>query len=344
MKTIQMIQTPAALYAHAIAIEREAIERYREFADRMRDLGNDAVASLFSALARMEAEHLKELERLTSGIALPAIDATEYAWLDAGPPEAMARELVYRMTGPRDALAIALAGEQRAHAFFLRVQRLAREPKLQALAHDMALEESRHVELIGRALARMPETAPDWEALLAKNPVAEQPIERWHADHVYFGRLLDLLETQVEVFHAGGQPDYALMLDILYYLRRFSDTIHHPREDAAFARLAAGNPRIAMLAARLGQEHRVIAHAGERLERALEQAAAGSYIQRQDVEALAAMYLVYYRSHIVREERDILPVAARTLAEEDWAAVEAAALPDSDSRLQQLRLQLTPTG
>jgi hemerythrin-like domain-containing protein len=206
----------------------------------------------------------------------------------------------------------------------------------------MALEESNHVELIERALARIPDAVPDWNAFLAHNAAAEQPIERWHADHVYFRRLLDLLEKQVDVFDAGGQPDYALMLDILFYLRHFSDAVHHPREDAAFARIAARNPGFALPAARLAQEHRVIAHAGERLERALEQAAAGLFIERREVEALAATYLVYYRSHIAREERDILPLAARTLAEDDWVAVEAAALPDAEGRLHELRRQLTP--
>ena len=42
MKTIA---GPAMLYAHAIAIEREAAARYAELAARMRDLGNDAVGA-----------------------------------------------------------------------------------------------------------------------------------------------------------------------------------------------------------------------------------------------------------------------------------------------------------
>ena len=273
---------------------------------------------------------------------LPAIDAAAYAWLDSGPPEAAARELVYRMIGPRDALAIALAGEQRAQAFFLRVQRLARDPALGTLAQEMALEESDHVELIERAIARIPETAPDWDALLAHNAAAEQPIERWHADHIYFRRLLDLLERQVDIFHVGAQPDYALMLDIIFYLRRFSDAIHHPREDAAFARLAALSPEMALPVARLAQEHRVIAHAGERLEHSLEQATGGSFIGRADIEALAATYLVYYRSHIAREEKDILPLAARVLGAQDWSSVEAAVPGGAEERFRGLRLQITP--
>jgi len=151
------------------------------------------------------------------------------------------------------------------------------------------------------------------------------PISAWHTDHVYFTRLLDLLEKQVDVFHAGGQPNYELMLDILYYLRHFSDQAHHPREDVAFACLARRNPGMELQLARLIQEHRVIAHVGERLEKSLEQAVADAFVARADIEALAANYLVYYRNHIAREEKDVLPRAATVLTPEDWEAVAAAA-------------------
>ena len=37
----------------------------------------------------------------------------------------------------------------------------------------------------------------------------------WHADHVNFGRLLKLLERQLDLLHGAGSPDYELMLDIM---------------------------------------------------------------------------------------------------------------------------------
>jgi len=41
------------------------------------------------------------------------------------------------------------------------------------------------------------------------------PVVAWHTEHVYFGKLLDLLEKQVDVFHTGERPNYDLMFDIL---------------------------------------------------------------------------------------------------------------------------------
>ena len=107
------IRTPNELYAHAIAIEREAAETYAELAQHMDDLGNDEVATLFRRLAVFEAEHLQTLEARTAGVALPALKPGEYAWLDAGAPETVARELVYRLLTPRAALELPNPPSQR---------------------------------------------------------------------------------------------------------------------------------------------------------------------------------------------------------------------------------------
>jgi len=112
------IESSAELYAHAIALEREAAERYAQFAQRMKDEGRDDLAALFGTLARQEGEHLETLERRTEGVALPELRGSQYKWLDSGPPESGARELVFRLMTPRQALAIALYAEQRAQAFF----------------------------------------------------------------------------------------------------------------------------------------------------------------------------------------------------------------------------------
>ena len=115
-----------------------------------------------------------------------------------------------------------------------------------------------------------------------------EPIAAWHADHVNFARLLDLLESQLAAFHAGEQPDYVLMRDIIYYLRHYPDRFHHPREDVAFARLVERDPALELQLARRLQEHRVIAAAGEKLLEVLEGAAEGALIERHALEADAA--------------------------------------------------------
>lgn len=150
------VETPAELYAHAIAMEREAAARYAEFAQRMADEGRDELAGLFSQLQRAETEHLLALERRTDGIALPLLDRDRYRWLYTGAPETPARELVFRLMTPRQALAIALHAEQRAHAFFEHVYWVAQDPALRALAREMMAEEREHAALLARALEATP--------------------------------------------------------------------------------------------------------------------------------------------------------------------------------------------
>jgi rubrerythrin len=151
------IESPAELYAHAIAIEHEAAERYSEFAERMDDEGREDLARIFGTLARVEAEHLDELRARTEGITVPEIAAGCYKWLDAGAPETAARELIFRLMTPRQALAIALDAERRAQAFFEHVYWTSSDPALRALAREMAAEEREHVAFVARLLERTPE-------------------------------------------------------------------------------------------------------------------------------------------------------------------------------------------
>lgn len=150
------------------------------------------------------------------------------------------------------------------------------------------------------------------------------PIESWHAEHVEFQRLLEELRRQVDLFHTGERPDYERMLEIIDTLRESGDRSHHPREDVAFARLAKRAPDMALTLARLQQEHRVIAQAGDALRQLLVTALDGAMLPRAQVELAAAMYLVYYGNHIAHEEEHILHRAAESLTPEDWQAVRDA--------------------
>lgn len=158
---MRSIQSAPELYAHAIAIEREAAGRYAEFAERMEDEGREDLARVFGLLARLEAEHLEALQRRTAGIALPGIAEGEHKWLDTAAPETAAREFLYRLMTPRFALAIALRAERHAQAFFEHVFWTSSDPALRALAREMAADEREHAALLGTMLGEMPEPSLD---------------------------------------------------------------------------------------------------------------------------------------------------------------------------------------
>jgi hemerythrin-like domain-containing protein len=174
------------------------------------------------------------------------------------------------------------------------------------------------------------------------------PVATWREEHEYYARLLGLLQKQVDVFHGGGRPNYALMQDILAYLREYSDQFHHPREDVAFERLTSYCPELELIVARLQQEHRVIAHAGATLLAHVNAALEDSILPREQLEAAAATYLIYYQNHIRTEETKILARATQHLTAEDWEAVLAAVpvAPDPlfgvnpQTRFRELRRQI----
>lgn len=156
------------------------------------------------------------------------------------------------------------------------------------------------------------------------------PIEAWRTEHAYFSRLLALLRRELDAFHNGERPNYELMLDIIGYLREYSDELHHPREDVAFARMQPRCPELKLVLARLEQEHRAIARAGEALRKELEAALDGAVLPRDEIEMAAATYLVYYGNHIAKEDEDVLPRAGEVLEPADWAAVRDAVPPRHD--------------
>jgi hemerythrin-like domain-containing protein len=175
------------------------------------------------------------------------------------------------------------------------------------------------------------------------------PVDLWHDEHMDFARLLELVQKELDVFRAGGAPNYALMRDIVQYLRNFPDRYHHPREEIAFRRLALRDEQARPLVERLEQEHRVIATAGDALLKCLDDILGEAWLARSAVEAAAATYLVYYRQHIANEEQDILPLAGKLLNRDDWDAVAAAqpSGPDplfgvtADPRFRELRRQIS---
>jgi rubrerythrin len=160
------IRTLDEFHAHALAIEREAAARYREFAARMADHDKEDLAALFAKLSRMEQEHAQLLEDRMRGTAPAELPAGAYRWLDAGAPETAAHDWIFRLLTPYDALRIALAGEQRARDFFQRVAAETDNAELRAFALEMAEEEVEHAARLERALAHEPDPHIDWEQVL----------------------------------------------------------------------------------------------------------------------------------------------------------------------------------
>ena len=148
------IATVEEFYAHALAIEREASERYAEFAEWFRTR-NTEVAQLCRRLEALERSHFQELAEACSTLELPDIAVSDYRWREIQSPEAPARDIVYGVTSPRQLLEIALGAELGAQAFFIWVARTAPQRPVRELAAVMAAEEGEHVTWVREALEKL---------------------------------------------------------------------------------------------------------------------------------------------------------------------------------------------
>ena len=145
----------------------------------------------------------------------------------------------------------------------------------------------------------------------------------WKRDHANFAVLLDLLERQIDLFHQGESADYELMSDIMFYMTHYSDVVHHPREDLAFARIRERDPAMEAVVNELIGQHAALKQAGEALSGTLGDIVNGSIISRDRLETPARAYLELLRSHIRREESTVLPRVASLLRPRDWSAIDA---------------------
>jgi hemerythrin-like domain-containing protein len=170
----------------------------------------------------------------------------------------------------------------------------------------------------------------------------------WHADHVNFAKLLQLLDDQLALFHEGDTPQYELMLDIMYYMTHYCDVVHHPKEDLLFVELKARDKSIAREIDELIEQHTTLKDVGEKLVHDLDDIVNGSISSREHVEAAARRYVTELRNHMRAEETEILPLAARLLHNKDWAAIDKAIrdVPDplfgsgAEARYDALRRQI----
>lgn len=148
------------VYAHSLAIEREAATRFAELERFLRNAGIDYLADEIEAIAREELEQYEALALGTADRPLPQIAEWEYSPHFLGPQA----DRVSAPKTPRDALALALATERRAQAFYIDVAEHATDDAVCAFAVEMATDEQRHIQRLETLLAREPLPAAADEA------------------------------------------------------------------------------------------------------------------------------------------------------------------------------------
>ncbi|KAB2917371.1 MAG: rubrerythrin [Hyphomicrobiaceae bacterium] len=156
------VSSLADLFAVAFQIEADAVERYEVLAAQMETHNNPDLAAIFRDLARAEAIHRDEIRRLAGDIDVVSRAREVAKWSRGESPEEVDLGAAHYMMTPRHALELALAGEQRALAFFQAAAASASDPQIKRMAEEFVEEEAEHVNLVHRLLAKYPPPSPSW--------------------------------------------------------------------------------------------------------------------------------------------------------------------------------------
>jgi branched-chain amino acid transport system ATP-binding protein len=125
-------------------------------------------------------------------------------------------------------------------------------------------------------------------------------------------------------------PDHNLLGALFAYIERFPERLHHPKEDDfLFAKLRMRAPDAAPLLDALHREHEIGYERFGELKAAYQRFASDP----ATIDAFAervSRYADFHWKHMRREEDEVLPLAAKALAPEDWAEIDAAFESNSD--------------
>jgi len=150
----QNIQSLAEFLAHALELEVESAERYRELADNMQVHNNPEVADLFHKLARYGDEHAAEVQQRAAGLELPYISPWDFKWSCPEAPEAPCMENAHYLMNKCQALELALHNEIRGRDFYAQVAAGSSDPAVRDAAAEMAAEEDTHVTMLRQWVTR----------------------------------------------------------------------------------------------------------------------------------------------------------------------------------------------
>lgn len=142
------ISSLAEFLAHALELEAESAERYRELADNMQVHNNPEVAALFLELAAEGEAHLKQVQQMAAAFELPEIAPWAFKWSCPDGPESLAMDNIRYLMTRRQALLLASHNEVLGRDFYVQVAEHSENPEVAQLARDMAVEEDAHVRML----------------------------------------------------------------------------------------------------------------------------------------------------------------------------------------------------
>ena len=142
-------------------------------------------------------------------------------------------------------------------------------------------------------------------------------------EHANMARLLNILEKQIEIFEATGQPDYTITQDIVLYFLDFPDQCHHPKEDLVAQRLLELAPDRAGQLRGLAEQHEELGVLARKVASVLRRVQDEAELPRAEVIRMVKEFISSQRHHMEMEEAHFLPLAEEVLSDADFLEMDA---------------------
>lgn len=147
-----------------------------------------------------------------------------------------------------------------------------------------------------------------------------------HEEHLTISAMLQTLHVMSKKLKAGASAEhFDLMRAMLFYLDEFPERLHHRKEtEALFPKLRERSPAAAAMLDRLDEEHARGVQSILELEHLLLAFEQLGDSRRQAFVDAVDRYVDGYVHHMKTEETEVLPLAEKSLTEQDWEAINAA--------------------
>ena len=146
-------------------------------------------------------------------------------------------------------------------------------------------------------------------------------LKRLMHDHKHMAVLLNVLKNKQMKLSEGESINFIVVRDIVEYMQGYAERCHHPVEDIIYAYYLAhkANDSIDKLSA----EHELVIQASAALMTTLNLILSDIVVARDKLIVDFADYVALQERHMQMEEREIFPLLAKTLTEQDWQLIES---------------------
>lgn len=147
-------------------------------------------------------------------------------------------------------------------------------------------------------------------------------LKRLMHDHKHIAVLLNVLKNKQMKLAEGESINFIVVRDIVEYMQEYTERSHHPVEDIIYTYYLANKANDHDDVDKLSAEHELVIQTSAALMNTLNLILSDIVVAREKLIIDFAEYVALQEQHMQMEEREIFPLLAQHLTEQDWQVIE----------------------